>query len=350
MKNVRIKDIAAMAQVSMGTVDRVLHRRGKVSPEAEARVVRVLREINYRPNVVAKALSKTQTYLIAVLMPHPETDPFWNIPQRGIEEAERQLQSFGIEARYFLFDPYQSDSFQQQADHALALQPQGVLLAPVLQHESLAFAYACQERQVPLVCFNTYIEALPSASFIGQDLHQSGRVAAELMLMGHQPDTLLVVHIAEHPHNSVHLYAKEQGFRQYCTEKGLVPEQIITLEIDDPNSLSSSDSLRSLLTLSDTVQGIFITTAKAYTLIPHLKGSTLTSCRIIGYDLTDFNISCLRQGTIDILIHQETKQQALMGISYLADLLVFRQDVPSISHLPLGIVTRESLDSYLQSD
>ena len=90
--------------------------------------------------------------------------------------------------------------------------------------------------------------------------------------------------------------------------------------------------------------------AKAYTLMPYLEKSKMTHCRIIGYDLTDLNIAYLRQGFIDVLIHQETQQQAFIGISYLADRLVFGQDIPAIKYLPLGIVTRENLDSYLQSD
>ena len=349
-KNVRIKDIAEMAQVSMGTVDRVLHRRGKVSAEAEARVVRVLKEINYRPNVMAKALSKAQAYPLSVLMPHPDADPFWHIPQRGIYEAERQLHSFGVETHYYLFDPYDSESFRQQAARALEANPKGVLLAPVLRKESLSFAQECRERRIPLVCFNTYIEELPSVSFIGQNLHQSGRVAAELMLLGTHPDTILIIHIAEHPDNSVHMYAKEQGFRQYCTEQGMAATQIITLEIEDPETNPVERlGLPSGLT-ADAVQGIFITTAKAYTLLPYLEKNKTSACRTIGYDLTDFNVSCLRQGKVDILIHQETQKQAFMGISYLADLLIFGQEVPAINYLPLGIVTSETLDSYLRSD
>ena len=348
-KHVRIKDIAEMAQVSMGTVDRVLHRRGKVSEEAEAKVVRVLKEINYQPNAVAKALSKAQTYPLAVMMPHPETDPFWDIPQRGVDDAERQLQSFGIETHLFLFDPYDSDSFREQAALVLDFAPKGILLAPVLQQESLSFAYTCQQHHIPLVCFNTYIDTLPSAAFIGQDLHQSGRVAAELMLMGKEPDSVLILHIAEHPQNSVHLYAKEQGFRQYCSEQGLSQTQLVTLEIDEPSTTASNQQLKDQLSRYADVQGVFITTAKAYTLIPYLKKGEMTHCRIVGYDLIEPNISCLREGTIDVLIHQETQKQASMGISCLADRLVFEKDIPKIKHLPLGIVTRENLPSYLFS-
>lgn len=47
-KNYRIKDIAEMSGVSTGTVDRILHKRGKVSTEAREKIEKILKEIDYR--------------------------------------------------------------------------------------------------------------------------------------------------------------------------------------------------------------------------------------------------------------------------------------------------------------
>ncbi len=68
-ENIRIIDIAKLAEVSPGTVDRVLHNRGKVSPEKRAKVEKVLKEINYEPNMVARVLASKKVYRFAVLAP-----------------------------------------------------------------------------------------------------------------------------------------------------------------------------------------------------------------------------------------------------------------------------------------
>ena len=47
---IRIKDIAERAGVSVGTVDRIIHGRGNVSPISMERVQKVLDEINFTPN------------------------------------------------------------------------------------------------------------------------------------------------------------------------------------------------------------------------------------------------------------------------------------------------------------
>lgn len=53
-KNYTIKDIARMAGVSAGTVDRVLHNRGDVSAASREKVQKVLDEIDYHPNMFAR--------------------------------------------------------------------------------------------------------------------------------------------------------------------------------------------------------------------------------------------------------------------------------------------------------
>ena len=59
---VRIKDIAEKSGVSVGTVDRILHNRPNVSKAAREKVEKVLKEINYQPNVYASALAYNKSY------------------------------------------------------------------------------------------------------------------------------------------------------------------------------------------------------------------------------------------------------------------------------------------------
>ena len=69
-QNYTIKDIARMAGVSAGTVDRVLHNRGDVSPQSKAKVQKVLDEIHYQPNVFAIGLAAKKKYSFVCLIPY----------------------------------------------------------------------------------------------------------------------------------------------------------------------------------------------------------------------------------------------------------------------------------------
>ena len=50
-ERIRIKDIARLADVSVGTVDRVLHGRTGVSEASRKRVEEILKQLDYQPNM-----------------------------------------------------------------------------------------------------------------------------------------------------------------------------------------------------------------------------------------------------------------------------------------------------------
>ena len=67
--NIRIVDIAKMAGVSVGTVDRVIHNRGRVSEENRKKVQTILEMVHYQPNLMARSLaSKKQYHFVELLL------------------------------------------------------------------------------------------------------------------------------------------------------------------------------------------------------------------------------------------------------------------------------------------
>lgn len=68
-KNYRIKDIAELSGVSTGTVDRILHERGKVSEDSTEKGGENLKEIDYQPNLIARSLALKKKYHFICLDP-----------------------------------------------------------------------------------------------------------------------------------------------------------------------------------------------------------------------------------------------------------------------------------------
>ena len=69
VERIRIKDIAQMAEVSVGTVDRVLHGRTGVSEASRKKVENILKQLDYQPNMYASALASNKKYIFACLLP-----------------------------------------------------------------------------------------------------------------------------------------------------------------------------------------------------------------------------------------------------------------------------------------
>lgn len=71
---VNIKDVANRAGVSVTTVSRVLNNRGYIGKETRTKVEKAMAEINYSPNQIARALQKSQSYILGIIVPdsnHP---------------------------------------------------------------------------------------------------------------------------------------------------------------------------------------------------------------------------------------------------------------------------------------
>ena len=94
--SVTIKDIAAAAGVSRGTVDRVLHKRMGVNPEVAQRVRLIADELGFAPNMAGKILAaRKQPIKFGCLLPDVG-NPFFDGIIAGFHRAEKELSDFGV--------------------------------------------------------------------------------------------------------------------------------------------------------------------------------------------------------------------------------------------------------------
>jgi LacI family transcriptional regulator len=350
-KNIRIKDIARLAGVSVGTVDRVLHNRGRVSDDALKKVLAVLDQIEYKPNLIARTLGANKVYKIAALIPNPDQDPYWASSKAGISQAEAEWLRYGVTVQPYFFNLYDKDSFKEVAELVTDARPDGILVAPIFYHETLPFFEEFREQGIPYVLFNTNIPEAHPLSFIGQNLFQSGKVGAELMHMaqngGH--GVLAVLHVNEDLDNSVHLLEKEKGFREYFEEKNHPGFTVKTLNLYNPDQMTFERQLNELLD-DPHLKGIFVSTSKGtYVIASYLEKRHRNGIRLIGYDMLDENIRFMQKGIINFLINQNPKRQAFLGVSHLVSQLILKKPAPTQDLLPLEIISAANLESYLNS-
>ncbi|ADY52358.1 transcriptional regulator, LacI family [Pseudopedobacter saltans DSM 12145] len=344
-KVVRIKDIALKSGVSTGTVDRVLHNRGRVSEDAKKKVLAVIDELNYEPNLIARALGNNKIFTIAALIPDGKLDTYWEAPASGIKHAEKELRGYGIAVEQFLFDPYNVESFIKQAKQITADNFEGILVSPIFYKEVLPFLEYWRENDIPFIFFNTQIADFGPLSYIGQDSFQSGLVAAKLISNSISNGYIVIAHIDESTKNAAHLLEKENGFNSFFKNKKEF--QTITAELNNSTEKDFFGQLDKLFQNNKDIKAIYVTTSKAYHIANYLQKKKLKDIKLVGYDLLDKNIEYLENGLIKYLINQNPYGQGYLGISYLTDYLVFKKKVPGIKHLPLDIIIAENAKYYI---
>src|SRR5271168_223009 len=87
-----IHDVARLAGVSIGTVSKALNANGRLSAETRARVLRIAREIEYRPNDLAQSLHRARSMTVGIL----SNDSFGRFAFPIVEALERRLSDHGI--------------------------------------------------------------------------------------------------------------------------------------------------------------------------------------------------------------------------------------------------------------
>src|SRR5205823_14749633 len=69
VKAANIYDVAEKARVSVFTVSAVINKSDQVSPALQRRVEVAIRQLNYRPNLLARSLAKQRTHTIGIIVP-----------------------------------------------------------------------------------------------------------------------------------------------------------------------------------------------------------------------------------------------------------------------------------------
>lgn len=343
-KKLTIKDIALLAGVSKGTVDRVLHKRGKVSTKAFESVNAVLNEIDYEPNLIARNLKNNKIYSLVVVLPDPSFDPYWLPCVKGIEEAIKEFKAFNLSIKAHYFNPESTKSFITVNENVLALSPDAVLLAPLFYKEAITAMNLYKEKGVVVSTFNNQVQSAEDLNFVGQDLYQSGRVGAKLLDSIANNGKFAIIHINEKFKNAVHMQEKERGFRTFFKEKGVQEEAIITLKLKNP---SIELNFTKFLEDNPNLQGIFVTTSKGYQIAKIFNQTQRSKIAIIGYDLIEENVAYLHQGSIDFLIHQNPKRQVYLALTSLVEHFIFGKSIPGTTLLPIDIVNCENSIFYM---
>lgn len=344
MKKYTIKDIALLAGVSKGTVDRVIHKRGKVSETALEKVNKILAEIDYQPNLMARSLKNNKDYFICALLPNPDIDPYWLPCKDGIDQAFNEYKSLGITIDTYVFDPTSSESFLELNAKVLDLSPDAVLMVPLFYTEAKKSISAYKQANILVSIINNRIGNDDINNFVGQDLVQSGRIAARLMEMITPKDSeIIIAHLDEFFHNASFMQQKEKGFRDYFENSLTSNYQLKTC-----NSIASNNykTLYDAIHTSKNISGIFVTTSKTYKVAKMMESFPKLSLKIIGYDLLEKNINYLNNGQIDFLIHQNPKQQIYLGLTQLAEYFLFDKSIPEEKLLPIDIINSENYSSY----
>lgn len=180
-----IKEIAALAGVSRGTVDRVLNNRGSVNPATAAKVREIAKVLDYKPNRAGLVLAAQKKKLkLGVILFSPE-NPFYIDVLQGVNDKAEELNGYNCTVLVKQISSGVEEQLEAMED-LVRQEVSGIALAPYNDDRIRAKINLLWESGIPVVTLNTDIENSRRIAYVGSHYTRSGETAAGLMyLMTH---------------------------------------------------------------------------------------------------------------------------------------------------------------------
>lgn len=335
-----VKEIAELAGVSIGTVDRVLHNRGRVSRGTRERIEEIIKDSGFSPNPIARRLKRNREYRFYALVPQLSQDSgYWGQARQGILEAADEITSMGVVSQILEFDRYDATSFHRATKRVLESPCDGILLPPIMPDESRAFINTI-EGKIPYVFFDAHLPDTHPLVTIGQDSFRGGHLAGRLASLFAQGQRGTFAIMTAHTED-YHIKRRREGFLDFASSAGYTV--VLRENVDLEKELLVNKELEDLAIQYPDLLGVFVTSASAHRLAQAAwefrKKRPLV---VIGYDLVLENHRLLLEGKIDAIISQRPEYQGRRGLLDLYRSIVLGRAVQSSVEIPLDVYIREN--------
>jgi LacI family transcriptional regulator len=247
MRKVTIKDVAQAAGVSTQTVSRVINARPDVSPDTRARVQKVVDDLGYSPNVIARSLSRGRTNTFGVVGFGLSYFGPSNVLQ-GIEQKSNEL---GFSLLLSLLDDFDANLIDGILNNLLSRQVDGIIWA-VPGNDKLVgeLSGRFNETSIPVV----YLNKCKSQDevVVALDNRKGGELATQHLLeQGYHR-----IGIITGPTDWWEAQEREKGWREAMNKAGL--NNLQELEVNgDWTAASGENELHNLIKKSPDIDAVF---------------------------------------------------------------------------------------------
>jgi LacI family transcriptional regulator len=238
---VTIYDLAREAGVGIGTVSRCLNNHPHVSARTRARVLSLVKRLNYQPHAGAQRLASRRTNTISVIIPS-FTNYFFVQTLQGVQDLAAEI---GMDLILY------GVSHTEQVEHYLRRSlhrghVDGVLFFSMILPESFALRF--QQIHLPMVLVDAYHPAFDSIRV--QNVEGGLSATRHLIELGHRSIAMLNASTDTQPARD-----RMAGYRRALEEAGIpFREDLVIISSagknDGFNREAGRESMRRLLTLS----------------------------------------------------------------------------------------------------
>jgi len=227
-RSLNIRDIAKMAGVSCGTVSRVLNNRPRVSEKTRRKVLAIVKEHEYYPNVFAKGLKIQQSHSIGLLVT--------NITYSFFPEIIRGIEQYAGEKGFNVMLTDSNGSLEQERmrlSMLLSKRVDGIIASPIDflgDKSNIDVYYQFANAGIPVVFVNNILGSFPADSIAIDNLAASEMAMEHLISLGHRRIAFLA-DVFESRH------IREAGYRNVLRRRGIPVDERLVVWRDQRNGI-----------------------------------------------------------------------------------------------------------------
>jgi LacI family transcriptional regulator len=330
--------IAQKAGVSIGTVDRVVNKRGRVAKETRKKIEEVITQYGYTPNIAARQLKQQSVLTLGFLFPEPGSGSgYWDLVIEGIHNACQTFKPYNISLIPALFDRFTPGSMLEAGKNLLTKRIDGMILSPVVTEDALELA--CLMQDIPYIYVDSPLAKTEPLVTIAQSPYRGGLCAGRMMKLLKGSGVFAVVCMFN---NAMNQRERIRGFTGYFSNDG--NSNIIEAACEGWISHSLFDFMDELYALYTTIDGIFVPSAEGHLAAEYLvdRGRKKDTA-LIGYDNLPVNRRALLDGAIDCLISQRADNQGYQAIREMYRKCVLGEPCVPVIEIPIDVYFRENI-------
>jgi len=349
-QNLSVKEIARLAGVSAGTVDRVLHNRGNVSAKSRLAVEKVLDKYGYKYNIHASAISLRRSYTLLALVPAPGEGDYWDSVRMGIEKALKDYSDIQIRMEWAFYDQFDLYSFREVCGGIDIKKYDAAIIGPTFREDTLSFCSSLDEEEIPYVFVDALIEGThPYASFTAPQEACGAMVCRIVQTTIDRGGSIAIMNMkrkgGKQSSNSIQ---RRAGMASYLEETSKSQSILKDVEISLGASLEENAAVvKAFLDENPSVKAFVVLNSRGHLMADILSRVGKSYLRTVTFDLTGKNTECLRKGTIDVVLCQRPKKQGYSAIIALIDHLLYHRHAPGeVHYMSVDIILKENLPYY----
>ena len=304
------KDIAALAGVSRGTVDRVINNRGNVKPEIEQQIRKLLQEVEYRPNKAGKALAAIRNPIKIGVILASEGNPFFDDVLTGIRAAAAEYGDFGLEV---LLKTARGYDVAEQLRLIRGLREAGInglAIAPINDPAVVAAINEASEAGIKVISLNQDVIGSKRICYIGSDYNKCGEIAAGLLGLLREDAKVAIIT------GSRRMMGHDQRIRGFAhvAEQRYPRMQIVAVAENNDDEEQSYQAVKKILTGGVDVNAFFFAAAGIAGGIRAVRDTVGAPMLTITVDNTPEICRLLKEGWIKATIGQQPISQGYRAI------------------------------------